>query len=114
MNKRLLIGSIAALAIGVLVFFVVDYLTDPARDDGSKLTEQDFHEAARKQLGAAALLPAGPAPIDPSRSVRLAIAGLGLATDEKNRRLADLITVELGNAEGLDLVERQSLDAVLK
>jgi tetratricopeptide (TPR) repeat protein len=53
-------------------------------------------------------------PILPSQKVRLAIGGLGLPDDSRNRLLADLLTVELSRTKGLELVERPSFDKVLR
>jgi hypothetical protein len=44
----------------------------------------------------------------------LAIGGLGLVDDDQNRQLADLVTADLTGVEGFNLVERQSLDSILK
>ncbi len=55
-----------------------------------------------------------PVPLKPSQQVRLAIGSLGLPDDAQNRKLGDLITVGLSSAKGLQLVERQSLNAVLR
>jgi len=53
-------------------------------------------------------------PLDLSHSVRLAIGGLGVPGDDKNQQLGDLVTVELTGAPGFQLVERQSLTAILR
>ena len=55
-----------------------------------------------------------PTPILPDQKVRLAIGGLGLPDDSMNRQLADLLTAELSRAQGLELVDRQSFDKVLR
>jgi len=53
-------------------------------------------------------------PIDLSHPVRLAVGGLGLEDNDQNRQLGDLVTVKLTGAPGFELVERQSLAAVLQ
>lgn len=53
-------------------------------------------------------------PLKMSHSVRLAIGGLGLADDEKNRGLGDLVAAELTGVKGFELVERASLDRILQ
>jgi len=53
-------------------------------------------------------------PLDPTRAVRLAIGGLGLVDDERNRQLGDLLTAELTGVQGLALVERPALAKVLR
>jgi hypothetical protein len=55
-----------------------------------------------------------PTAVLPSQKVRLAIGGLGLPDDSMNRQLADLVTAELSGAKGLELVDRQSFDKVLR
>jgi tetratricopeptide (TPR) repeat protein len=52
-------------------------------------------------------------PIDLSKPIRLAIGGMGLADNDRDRQLGDLATVELTGAPGFVLVERASLDAIL-
>lgn len=64
----------------------------------------------------------GPAPevqpvqgvLDIKRPVRLAIASLGFADEEPNRKVADLTLADLTGAKGLELVERQSLEKLLQ
>ncbi len=51
---------------------------------------------------------------DIKRPVRLAIASLGFADEETNRKVADLTLADLTNAKGLELVERQSLEKLLQ
>src|SRR5436190_5823531 len=53
-------------------------------------------------------------PIRLTEKVRLAIGGLGLSDENQNHELADLVLAELSNAEGLAIVDRQSLDKVLR
>src|SRR5207247_925021 len=45
---------------------------------------------------------------------RLAIGNIGLPDDANNAQVADLLTAELSGAKGLELVDRQSLDKVLR
>jgi hypothetical protein len=49
-----------------------------------------------------------------SQAVRLAIGGLGMADENQNRELSDLVLAELNGAQGLAMVDRQSLDKVLR
>ena len=77
-------------------------------------TQADVRQFAAK-LGRTNLPPpSAPLPLPLSQPVRLAIGSLGLADDDQNRQLDDLITAELSGANGFNLVERQSLDAILK
>jgi hypothetical protein len=56
---------------------------------------------------------ATPTALDPSSQIRLAIGSLGLPDDAQNRQLGDLVIAKLTSLPGLELVERQALDAVL-
>lgn len=116
MNKRILLGGLAVLALGVLAFLAVSFFTDPARDKVLELTEQEVVEARQKLMGPTLLPPAEAtlAPIGSSRAVRLAIGGLGLGSDDQDRRLGDLVLVGLADAKGLELVERGALDVALR
>ena len=112
MNKRFLLFATALLAVGGLVtlgvYFYIFF------EGNTRVTEQDYIKARKALQGEARPEePSAPARIDPARSVRLAVGGLGLADEEQNRRVGDLITAELTGAHGLNLVERQSLDKVL-
>jgi hypothetical protein len=79
------------------------------------VTDKDILKA-RKKLGLATAQPEAPpiAQLPMSRSVRLAMGGLGLPGDVQNAQLADLLSAELSGAKGLELVERQALDKVLR
>jgi hypothetical protein len=52
--------------------------------------------------------------IAPSQRVRLAIGWLGLPDELQNEQVGDLIVAQLSSAKNLDLVDRTSLNAVLK
>ncbi len=52
--------------------------------------------------------------IDPSRRIRLAVGWLGLPDEARNQEIGDLIVAELSGAKNLELVDRQSLNAVLR
>lgn len=54
-----------------------------------------------------------PERIEASRRLRLAIGSVGLADEQQNRNVSDLVLAQLTGANGLELVERQALDAVL-
>lgn len=101
------------LTVGGLAVMLVYRYLDPERDKRLVMTGKDLAEAARKHLGEATPLPA-PIPVDPKRPVRLAVGALGLVGDEHNRRIADLLLAQLTGAKGLEMVERQELDAVLR
>lgn len=113
MKKRPLIWGLvllACLGLGISLFY---WQKMPVRDNG--VSEKEIAETI-KRLGRGTEAPAQTtaAPLDLKRPVRLAIGNLGLTDDEQNRRLGDLVLAELTGAPGLNLVERQSLDAVLR
>jgi tetratricopeptide (TPR) repeat protein len=114
MNKRFLVIAIAVLAIAGLGILLINEYTDPKHDNRAGLTETELAEASRKHYGEAPSSAPAPPPMDPARQVRLAIGSLGLASDEQNRQLGDLIVAELTGARGLDLVERQDLEVALR
>jgi tetratricopeptide (TPR) repeat protein len=81
---------------------------------GSERFSAEDMLAARKSLGMTVQSPAAaPVPIPLSRPVRLAIGGLGLANDEQNNQIADLLASDLKGVQGLELIDRLSLDKVL-
>ena len=113
MNKKLLrvVAPIGLIAIGLAVL-ISRWAAPPAYSP--PFTEKDQAEFAG--------IPAGPSPqtqsllkpIDLSKPIRLAIGGMGLADNELSRQLGDLATVQLTGTPGFILVERTSLDAVLR
>jgi tetratricopeptide (TPR) repeat protein len=52
--------------------------------------------------------------VDPSRRIRMAVGWLGLPDEEQNRRAGDLVVADLSSEANLELVDRQSLAAVLR
>ena len=78
------------------------------------ITQADVREFAAKLGRTNSPTSSAPVPLPLSQPVRLAIGSLGLADDDQNRRLDDLLTAELTGTKGFNLVERQSLDAILK
>jgi len=114
MSKRFLIAAAAVLAVAGAGILFVHIYTDPERDSPVQVTEQDKIDAWHKQLGAAPTPMPATTPVDPKQQIRLAIGNLGLATEVQSRQTADLTLVDLAGAEGLEMVERHALDAVLK
>jgi hypothetical protein len=112
MKRPFVIAMLALLVCGGLaIFFVWRHNAAPS---SLIVTEKDIAETA-KRLGRAAPPPQiVAAPIDLKRPVRLAIGSLGFADENQNRRISDLVLAELSGAQGLNLVERQSLDAALR
>ena len=118
MNKRNHIWIVGALLAGGLAVFL-SIKRDGNVIDPSVFTAPTDHDRAAfaakyGQTNAPAPAPVALKPLVLSQPVRLAIGGLGLADDFGNRQLADLVTVALAKSQGLELVERQSLDRVLR
>ena len=114
MNKRLAVVGAVIIVGGGLVWFGVKWWGVRA-EYASAFTDKDLARAA-KRLGLERpaqpeVVPAVPIPL--SHNVRLAIGWLGLPNQAQNLEVADLLTVELTGAKGLELVERKSLDRVL-
>ncbi len=105
MSKRFRFVVATMLAMGGLAIFLVHFFSDPERDGDFQIKETDLAAAVQKHAGSELPPPSAPVPIEPSRSVRLAVGGLGLGSDEQNRRVGDLILAELAGAKGLGLVE---------
>jgi hypothetical protein len=112
MSRKFLILLAVLIGLGGLAMLVIHLFL--SREDSMQATEKDELER-RKALGMS--VPAQDAttkPIPASHSIRLAIGGLGLANDDQNGRLSDLLTADLQKAKGVEVVERQALDKVLR
>ena len=114
MNKRFLILLSVLLVGGGLVWLV---RWNNGRE--VRLPAASEKERARAAARLNPNLPTQPevvasVPITPSRPVRLAIGWLGLPDETQNSQVTDLLTAELTGAKGLELVERRSLDKVLR
>jgi hypothetical protein len=112
MKKRFVIWAIALTIFAGLDLYLWQWQHAPTRL--GVITDQDIAEAT-KQLGGETEIPAPVTitPIDLKRPMRLAIGSLGGSDDDQNRILEDMVLAELTGVAGLDLVERQSLEAVL-
>ena len=116
MNKRLLIVVIVVIlaALGLGVYLSQEDIPasrlKPSENELAKRVAELHGQSGPSSLPAPATL----TPVDLSHPLRLAIGGLGLADNDKNQQLGDLVTVELTGAPGFNLVERQSLSAILR
>lgn len=112
MSRRFI--KITALGLGVCTVALLVFYWWGDTYDRAQVTDQDLNNA-RVKLGQAApqISPAPAAPIDLKRSIRLAVGGLGL-DDPRGGEVGDLLVAGLRDAKGLDLVERQSLEAALR
>jgi hypothetical protein len=115
MKNRFLFWTIIVILAGGTAMTIRFLSTQRAgqRAFGEPLSDQDLARAFRKMHGSDATEAAPLKPLELKRSVRLAFGSLGLADDEQNGRLGDLVLTELSGAQGLELVERQSLEKVL-
>src|SRR5437660_4480958 len=114
MKKRLLLTAGALLIVGSAITILLWRYA--ARDASlSAFTEKDLAEASRRHAVdngfATPVSSATPTvPIKSNQRVRLAIGSLGFSEDRQNHEIGDLLTAELSNAKGLELVDRQSFD----
>ena len=115
MNKRSLLIASLLVAGGGLAWLIIHWFNE-REVRLSPITEKDLAKAAARFGRKAPTQPAvvSPAPIPPSHAVRLAIGWLGLPDETQNLQVADLVTAELTSAKGLELVDRQSLNTVLR
>ena len=82
--------------------------------DTADLTDQDILKA-RQKLEKSLHSPEATLPtLSRAQNVRLAVGNLGFPDSQANQELADLVTAHLSGVKGLELVERQSLDKVLR
>jgi hypothetical protein len=116
MSKRFLIVAITVGAVGALLLWAVPLGLDwlQARKFRKDITEEELTAKMVEQNGMPSMPTAAVEKIDLKRNVRLAIGGIGLADEEQNRRVSDLVLAQLAGARGLEMVERQSFDAVLQ
>ncbi len=116
MNKRFLLGAGILLALGSLGALLMHWYFDPDRRSPTLITSQDIADAKRRlrESVPSDQQPAVLRPLDFSKSVRLAIGSLGMADEEQDRNVADLVLANLSGAAGLDLVDRQSLNTGLQ
>ena len=115
MSKRFLVGAgITALVVVSLGTGFIYWERKSMDSLHVTINQADVREFAAKLGRTNSPPPSAPLLLPLSQPVRLAIGSLGLADDDQNRQLDDLLTAELTGAKGFNLVERQSLDAILK
>ena len=111
MTKRVLIltGVILLLGVSLAVWW-----SGPDQAPYSQPRSAGDVAAQAAKLGWTSPVAAAPAePLPLSRPVRLAIGGLGLADNDQNAELGDLVTADLSGAPGFVLVERPALKTIL-
>jgi hypothetical protein len=113
MNKRFLAIAGAVLLLGMISAGALHWYGNiEARLKAP--TEQEMYKTAVR-IGEVRDRPASPVvPLNPKRVVRLAVGNVGLASAEANARVSDLLLAQLSGATGLEMVDRQSLDKVLR
>jgi hypothetical protein len=111
MSKKLIITVLSLLIGGCAILALVFWISSPP-DILRPQEEQTGGGLSR--IAEVPQPPAAPAPMAAGVRVRVAIGGLGFADDEQDGRVSDLTLAELNGAAGLEMVDRQSLDAVLK
>ncbi|HLH52705.1 MAG TPA: hypothetical protein VKY92_03735 [Verrucomicrobiae bacterium] len=112
MRNKFYLGIVALAVIGGACIYAVRIYQGPHKYEA--LSPDEIYRARLKMnpnLASEATVKVVPLP--EKRVVRLAIGSLGLADDRRNGDLMDLVTTGLSGAQGLELVERQSLDKVL-
>jgi tetratricopeptide (TPR) repeat protein len=113
MNKRFFLGGILLVIVAAAAALVVNRRLDQAVTLPA-ITDHELSRIASNANGVPQMPGVTPlAAIPATQAVRLAIGSLGLADDERNAQVADLLTAELTSTTGLQLVERQNFDKVL-
>jgi len=111
----ILLGVVGVVAvIALLIFLDFNASINSGKNLGRNINESDLYKAALKRGDAEPLPSTVLVPLDLSQPVRLAIGSLGPADNYQNQQLGDLVTAELTGAPGFNLVERQSLAAILR
>ena len=114
MRKRALLFASLLLVAGMVAAV---YLAVPDWDSGPRRFDVSDHDLAAQaaKVGRTNLpVPLVVEKLDLTKPVRLAIGGLGLADNAANGRLGDLVTADMTGAPGYVLVERNSLNTVLR
>ena len=116
MSKRFILGAIVTILVGTGLVAFLSWKEEPAGlpTPSKKELSAKYAEVATRLGQPDEPAPAVLVPLKMSQPVRLAVGGLGLADNEQNQQLGDLVTAELTAAPGFNLVERQSLAAVLQ
>src|SRR5580700_7462702 len=114
MTKRLLIIAAALLALGAAAWLLTTWFTNK----GEYRSAPTQSEMRRQWLATGAKPETISTPasvrVDSKDPVRLAIGSLGLPDGEQNGRASDLLLTDLAGAPGIEMVERQALERILK
>lgn len=112
-KKRIIVAGASIIVLAGIGILALQSWQDK-QSKGSTITQKERLEFAAEAGWVNPPSQSSFVPIDLSKPVRLAIGGLGLADNNQNQQLGDLVTVKLTGAPGFNLVERQSLAAVLR
>ena len=112
MSKRFLICLIIFLGVSVAAVWWLDRDTTPP--SAPPVTDEETYASATKLGLVLPPVQSAPKAIPWKQTIRLAIGSLGYPDEAQNRQLGNLITAQLSSGRGLELVERQELEAVLK
>src|SRR6185369_1475684 len=111
MNKRFLYIALSLALGGGAVWGLLRWYAEKQEVLSPHLDEEIVQKREELGQGKSNQVPVmAMTPITLSQGVRLAIGGLGMADENKNRELSDLTLAELSGAHGLVMVDRQSLD----
>ena len=120
MNKKfMVVGAGLLVAGGLAILALYFYWLRPVESAAPTYQQLAEHAASHGVVlppppPSAPQLARAAAPIDPQKPVRLAIGWLGLPDETQNGQAADLLLAQLSSARNLQLVDRQSLDKVLR
>jgi hypothetical protein len=113
-NKRFLLLIGCLVGAGLAALLLTKWFINKEENRRAP-TEKELH---RQWLAAGGKQAATVAPVsirvDPKHAVRLAIGSLGLPDGEQNGRASDLLLTDLAGAPGIEMVERQALERILK
>lgn len=113
MKKRSIVWVCVLVAFACLSALLWHLQQMPTR--AGRISDKDISETVKRIRGGSDVpVPAPIKPVPLNQPVRLAIGGLGRSNDEQNRQLEDVVLTDLTGTPGLEMVERQSLDKVLR
>jgi hypothetical protein len=95
-KRKFLIKAVGVFAVGALAIWLLGKYAG-ANSTLDAFSDEEQARILKETFGTNAAAPPAPAlvELDMRRPVRLAIGGVGLADEEQNQRLGDLLTAEL-------------------
>jgi tetratricopeptide (TPR) repeat protein len=113
-KKRFWVMTLVIAILGGIATFYVWNGFSFRGPDYSRLTEEEISGALAKHHGSSSTAQAAPERIAPERTIRVAIGHLGLSSEAKQGEVSDLALPQLTGSKGIEFVERQALDKVLR